>query len=348
MPRSIGILFDVQRRVISGANAAPLVADVGVAIAEGARVRSDSTQPSSFDTPPPPTIDLLIGSSDNMQEVRRLIDAAAERPVDVLVVGDPGTGKELVARAIHQRSARGELILVEAGSSPGALDSKLFGPKPAGSTIFIREVCELPAKVQRHLCMALAERETSPHSAFAATRVIASSSVNLLTNGDGSTFDPELLQRLSGFVIRLVPLSARREDIPQLLEHFLSELKRELGHAVEAFSPAALDILARRTWVGNVSELYAYVRTTIALSTASVIEPLDLWLPQSAPHGSAEPWHLGYRELRKRVLLRFEADFVTRVLQASRGNVSLAARLAKIDRKHLWRLIQRTGVRLER
>jgi DNA-binding NtrC family response regulator len=321
---------------------------VGVALAEGAHVRSDSQSSPSFDTPPPPAIDLLIGTSENMQEVRRLIEQACERRCDVLVSGEPGTGKELAAYAIHTRCQGSDFIRVECASPPGVLDSKLFGSKRPGSTLYLHEVGELPAKVQRHLSMALAERDASASSGLANVRVIASTSKSFAQSSAAIELDPELMQRLSALTIRLVPLSARREDIPLLLEHFLRELKRELGHPVEAFSPPALEILSRRTWVGNVSELYAYVRTTIALSTATVIEPLDLWLPQSAPHGTAEPWHLGYRELRKRVLLRFEADFVARVLQASRGNVSLAARLAKIDRKHLWRLIQRTGVRLER
>lgn len=311
-------------------------------------MRSDSYRSSSFDTPPPPAIDVLIGSSENMQEVRRLIEAAAERRCDALVLGEPGTGKELVGYAMHTRWQGTEFIRVECASPPGVLDSKLFGSKPAGTTVYLHEVGELPIKVQRHLDMALAEREGTGGGGFADVRVIAGSSKSFGTAPDAAALDPELLQRLSAMTIRLAPLSARREDIPLLLEHFVRELKRELGHTVEGFSPAAQEILARRTWVGNVSELYDYVRTTIALSTATMIEPLDLWLPQSAPFGTAEPWHLGYRELRKRVLLRFEADFVARVLQASRGNVSLAARLAKIDRKHLWRLIQRTGVRLER
>jgi DNA-binding NtrC family response regulator len=89
------------------------------------------------------------------------------------------------------------------------------------------------------------------------------------------------------------------------------------------------------------------VRTTVILSPTRVIEPADLW-PHPGEEEGSEPWHLGYRDLRKRVLLRFESDFVSRMLKAADGNVSLAARLAKIDRKHLWRLIQRTGIRLDR
>ena len=89
------------------------------------------------------------------------------------------------------------------------------------------------------------------------------------------------------------------------------------------------------------------MRTTVILSPTRVIEPADLW-PRPREEPGHEPWHLGYRELRKRVLLRFESDFVARVLKAAGGNVSLAARLAKIDRKHLWRLIQRTGIKLDR
>jgi two-component system response regulator GlrR len=125
-------------------------------------------------------------------------------------------------------------------------------------------------------------------------------------------------------------------------------LREQADHHIERFSPGAEEVLTRRSWKGNVRELYDYVRTTVELSSAKVIEPMDLWLPRTVDEPGTETWELGYRVLRKRVLLQFEADFVARVLKASSGNVSMAARLAKIDRKHLWRLIQRTGIRLER
>ena len=157
-----------------------------------------------------------------------------------------------------------------------------------------------------------------------------------------------LYERLATFTIQLAPLSSRREDIPLLLDHFLRLLRVQGVHRVERFSADAEEVLKHRSWKGNVRELRDYVRTTVELCSAKVIEPMDLWLPRTVDEPGTEPWELGYRVLRKRVLLQFEADFVARVLKASSGNVSMAARLAKIDRKHLWRLIQRTGTRLER
>jgi two-component system response regulator GlrR len=178
-------------------------------------------------------------------------------------------------------------------------------------------------------------------------RLISGSTHDLAVAHQKGSFDTGLYRRLSSFVIEVPPLRSRPEDIPLLVDHFLRILKRDLGHQVDSFSPAAIGVLTQKSWPGNVRELYEHVRTTVILSPTRVIEPSDLW-PRVGEEAGNEPWHFGYRELRKRVLLRFESDFVARMLKAAGGNVSLAARLAKIDRKHLWRLIQRTGIRLDR
>jgi len=109
-------------------------------------------------------------------------------------------------------------------------------------------------------------------------------------------------------------------------------LKRDLGHQVDSFSPAAIGVLTQKTWPGRARALRTRAHDR-HLSPTRVIEPEDLW-PRRREEARQRPWHLGYRELRKRVLLRFESDFVARMLKAAGGNVSLAARLAKIDRKH--------------
>jgi two-component system response regulator GlrR len=296
-------------------------------------------------------LDVLIGKGDRMLELRAFVERAASSKVDVLLLGEPGTGKELAARVIHdQGGSRGPFIKVESRAPAGVLDSRLFGPKMPESTLFLYDVGDLPARVQAQLREALDERDRSSGKApFSDVRLVAASSRDLAAATQAGTFLEPLWQRLSERSIELAPLRARREDIPLLLEHFLVELRGELGHQVETFSPEAVEILSRRHWTGNVGELYEYVRTTTILSAkAKVIEPMDLWLPRGVEDVGFEPWNLGYRELRRRVLLRFEADFVSRILKAAGGNVSMAARLAKIDRKHLWRLIQRTGIRLER
>ncbi len=311
-------------------------------------------KPSSA-PPSAEVFEAIVGETQSMREVRRLAAHIASRGVDALIYGEPGTGKEVVARAIHAAGggSRTPFLRVEAGASPGELDSKLFGPKTAQTTLYLREVGSLSRSQQPHLRTALEERDQAGHpgspgkARFSGVRLICGSTYELDGPYQKEPFDAALLRRLSQSVIRLPPLRSRREDIPLLVEHFLRSLKRDLGHQVDSFSPGAIGVLMQRSWPGNVRELYEHVRTTVILSPTRVIEPNDLW-PRPGEEQGTEPWHLGYRELRKRVLLRFESDFVARVLKTAGGNVSLAARLAKIDRKHLWRLIQRTGIKLDR
>jgi DNA-binding NtrC family response regulator len=308
----------------------------------------------SSEPPSREPLSAIVGATELMREVRRLVAQAASRGIDALVQGEPGTGKELVARAIHAMSGGPKIpfLRIEAGAPPGELDSKLFGPKLPHATIYLREVGDLAPALQHHLRLALEERDAAASGGQGGrsrfnVKLISGSTLDLAGAHQKGNFDAVLYRRLSSFVIHVPPLRSRREDIPLLVDHFLRVLKRDLGHQVDSFSPAAIGVLTKKNWPGNVRELYEHVRTTVILSPTRVIEPADLW-PRVGDEAGNEPWNLGYRELRKRVLLRFESDFVARMLKAAGGNVSLAARLAKIDRKHLWRLIQRTGIRLDR
>jgi two-component system response regulator GlrR len=291
-------------------------------------------------------LEAIAGTSDLMRTVRSLTAVAASRADDTLIVGEPGTGKELIARTIHALAgAKGPFVCVDASAPAGELDGKLFGEKPAGTTIYLREIGQLAPSLQPHLRRALEQRDSGgTRTPLSNVRLVCASTRDLASAAKKGGFDEALSRRLSTFVIQVPPLRSRKEDIPLLVDYLLGTLKNEVGHQVESFSPAAIDILAGRDWPGNVRELFDQIRTTVILSPARVIEPADL--EGDAP--DAEPWDQGYRELRKRVLLRFESDFVARILKAAGGNVSMAARLAKIDRKHLWRLIQRTGMKLDR
>jgi DNA-binding NtrC family response regulator len=306
--------------------------------------------PPSSDPTSRQTLDAIVGATEPIREARRLVAHAASRGLDVLVSGETGTGKDLVARAIHAQGAgaKSPFVRIEANAPAGELDGKLFGPRVPHTTIYLHEVGDLAPSLQPHLRAALEERDASAQgkgARFANVRLVCGTTIDLASGRKG--FDAALLRRISSCVIALPPLRSRREDIPLLVAHFLRLLQGDLGHQVDSFSPAALDMLMQKSWPGNVRELYEHVRTTVILSPTRVVEPADLW-PRSDEGTGSEPWHLGYRELRKRVLLRFETDFVARMLRAAGGNVSLAARLAKIDRKHLWRLIQRTGIKLDR
>lgn len=311
-----------------------------------------SIQPPRFDPQRRESLDLTVGPSERMAMVRRGVDIAVAKATDLLMVGEAGTGKELIARTIHVRSGRkGPFLRIEGDAAPGAIESKLFGPKAAGATVYVNEVGELSGRMQSQLRIALEARSrgSSGHhkSPLYGVRLIGGTTRDLGESVRQGSFDRGLFGRLSQLAITVPPLRARREDIPVLIDHFLATLRAEMGNQVESFSAPALDALTRRNWPGNVRELYGNVRMTVVLSPARIIEVADLW-PQPGDRSEAEPYNLAFRELRKRVLLRFETDFVERVLGAAGGNVSMAARLAKIDRKHLWRLIQRTGIRLER
>jgi DNA-binding NtrC family response regulator len=311
-----------------------------------------SIQPPRFDPHRREGLDLTLGASEPMAEVRRQVATAASSPGDLVIVGDPGVGKELIARTIHARSSRkGPFIRIEGDGAPAMIESRLFAPKANGTTVYVNEVGELSGRLQAELRTALEARSrgssSSGKSPLYGVRLIAGSTRDLIEAVREGSFDHSLYARISQLSIVVPALRFRREDIPILIEHFLSVLGTEMGHQVESFSPAALDALSQRSWPGNVRELYGHVRMTVVLSPARIIEPTDLW-PQSGEPSQSEPYHLSFRELRKRVLQRFERDFVARVLATAGGNVSMAARLAKIDRKHLWRLIQRTGIRLER
>jgi DNA-binding NtrC family response regulator len=312
-----------------------------------------SIQPPRFDPKRREGLDLTVGANERMAMVRRGVETAAAKTDDLLLIGEAGTGKELIARAIHAKSERnGPFTRVEGDAGPGVIESRLFGPKAAGATVYVNELGELSARMQSQLRAALEARgrgSSSQHkSPLCGVRLMASTTRELGESVRKGTFDAALHSRLSQLSIVVPPLRARCEDIPVLVDHFVAVLRDEMGHQVESFSPAALDALSRLNWPGNVRELYGAVRMTVVLSPTRIIEPADLWPRQAEPAAAAEPYNVAFRELRKRVLLRFEADFVARVLGAAGGNVSKAARLAKIDRKHLWRLIQRTGIRLER
>jgi DNA-binding NtrC family response regulator len=311
-----------------------------------------SIQPPRFDPQRREGLDVTVGASERMGHVRRGVELAVAKTGDLLLVGEAGTGKELIARSIHMKSGRkGPFTRIEGDAAAGVIESRLFGPKAVGATVYVNEVGDLSARMQSQLRVALEARSrgsSGQHkSPLYGVRLIAGTARELGESVREGSFDIGLHRRLSQLSITVPALRARREDIPLLIEHFLAVLRAEMGHHIESFSPAALDALSRRSWPGNVRELYGNVRMTVVLSPARIIEPADLW-PQQGDPSAAEPYNLTFRELRKRVLLRFETDFVERVLRAAGGNVSMAARLAKIDRKHLWRLIQRTGIGLER
>ena len=327
----------------------------------------------------------LVGRSDAMQQVSRLIDKVAPSPTTVLVTGESGTGKELVARALHERSERslGPFIQINCGAIPETLfESELFGyekgaftgavgSKPGrfelaeGGTLFLDEVGELPKDMQVKLLRALQERTIDRVGGITPisidVRVIAATNVDLKRASEEGAFRTDLFYRLSVFPIHLPPLRERTEDIPALVEHFLARFAERLGKAGLSVSKAAMSALVTYRWPGNIRELENLMERAVLLADGETIEPSDLGLPglpslpasqpaRSLPEdfGSREEPDIDTLDLKEYVrvhTVRLERARIARVLEAEEGNVTRAARRLGISRKSLQTKMKEYGLR---
>jgi DNA-binding NtrC family response regulator len=302
----------------------------------------------------------LVGSSAAMQRVLRLIEKVAPTDSTVLVRGASGTGKELVARAVHLNSARRERPLVTincAALQETLLESELFGHEKGaftgavqakaglfevaeGGTLFVDEVAEMAPGLQAKLLRVLEDghyrRVGGTQEAHADVRVIAATNKPLEDEIKAGRFREDLYYRLAVLTIDLPPLRERPQDIPELIEHFLTT--RPVGPVRSRIEPEAVAALSRYGWPGNVRELANVLERAQILAENHVITPDDL--PESivdaAPTVAAggDPGHL--REVERRHVLE--------VLQERHGNKVQAARALGISRRGLYRMIAKYGL----
>jgi DNA-binding NtrC family response regulator len=240
--------------------------------------------------------DTFIGESAAMQRVRECIAQVAPTDSTVLIQGETGTGKELVARAIHEKSARRErpLIKVNCAALPRELvESELFGHERGaftgavqqrrgrfeladGGTLFLDEVGELPPDVQAKLLRVLQEREFEriggAHTMRVDVRVIAATNRDLRAEVSASRFRADLYFRLDVFPIVVPPLRERRDDIPRLLEHFAARTARKLGRTFGGVSPAFIESARAYPWPGNVRELENLVERALIMSRDGTLD----------------------------------------------------------------------------
>jgi formate hydrogenlyase transcriptional activator len=271
---------------------------------------------------------LLTGDSPGMKAVRLAVQQVARTDSTVLILGETGTGKELVARAIHQLSPRRDHPLVAvncAALSPGVIASELFGHEPGAftgavrrrpgrfelahrGTIFLDEVGELPPETQVMLLRVLQERviervggsEPLPVD----VRVIAATHRDLTSAMAEGRFRSDLFFRLNVFPIRVPSLRERREDIPDLVRHFLQAFNRRLGKSVATVSPAALALLTGYPWPGNVRELETLVERAMIVTTGETLQIDPLWLrPPEVSRVSQEEPRAGLAEMERRAIL---------------------------------------------
>ena len=313
----------------------------------------------------------FLGESPAMQQVYSIIDRVASSSVDVLVTGETGTGKELVARAIHARSRRssGPFVPVDCGAIPDTLmESELFGYERGaftganarrmglvesadGGTLFLDEVGELPLPLQAKLLRVLQERRVRRVGArqenAVDVRVVAATSRpidQMMTQG---SFRRDLFYRIAVVRIDLPPLRARGDDIGLLAEFFANRAAQEMGRTIGGLSTDVYQVLKNYQWPGNVRELQNVVRRAIALTrspTAGLDDLPDEVVAAAGRVAGAEATAIGFFGQRAEHVARFERQYLTDLLTRHLGDVSAAARESRLPRGTLYRLLKGHGL----
>jgi DNA-binding NtrC family response regulator len=305
-------------------------------------------------------VDALIGQSPEMVEIYRLVARVSGLDTTVLVQGETGTGKELVARAIHYASPRAEhaFVAIDCAALPETLfESELFGHERGaftgavqsrrgllesadGSTCFLDEIGELSLGLQAKLLRVLQERvlrrvggnEPIPVN----LRLIAATNRDLRKRVEDGTFREDLYYRLNGVTITMPPLRERGADIPLLAHDFMQRYASAAGKRLEGFAPDALALLSAYRWPGNVRELEHAVERAVALARSEVILPEDL-----PPEIGAETVRPPELPARRMTLDEVKRWYVGAVLEEAGGNKVRAAELLGIDRRTLYRILER-------
>ncbi|MFY0583243.1 sigma 54-interacting transcriptional regulator [Cystobacter fuscus] len=310
----------------------------------------------------------LVGQSVHMRQVFALIKKIAPLDVSVIIGGETGTGKELVARAIHERSSRskGPLVVLDCGAIPPHLiESELFGHEKGaftgavterpgaferahGGTIFLDELGELRLDLQPKLLRVLENREVRRVGGndvlSVDCRVIAATNRDLVKEIAAGHFREDLFFRLSVIHLQLPPLRERREDIPLILSRALADPEVLARHGRKHISPEALALLMAYAWPGNVRELVNVLSHVLAFSEGEHVLPEHL---PARVRGQARelplPFneHLTFKDAKEQLLENFEREYITRVLSRCEGNLSRAARESGLHRKSIERLVKK-------
>ena len=301
----------------------------------------------------------MVAKSKVMRDLFQLAEKAAQYKTTVLILGASGTGKELIARGVHQNSQRSEapLVPVNCGGIPETLlESELFGYKKGaftgadrnkkglfqeaeGGTIFLDEIGELPLSLQVKLLRVLQENEIRPIGDSRSTkidvRVVAATAKNLEEEVHKGTFRQDLYYRLNVLTIKLPPLKQRTEDIPLLCKHFLHRFNKILRKEVKGLTPAAMAQLLDYHWPGNVRELENVLERAMVISDDSQLLAEHLFLEQTR-EGVEFQAPVTFEGLSIKTAQKVvEKDLITRALQETGGNRTRASRLLEISHPSL-------------
>ena len=309
----------------------------------------------------------LLGQSDAVTRVREQIDRAARTDRAVLIVSEPGSEPESVARALHDRSAPDGAIFLAIDCKLDGVGRLLFGAPAgrrtgdleeigpdgrlaaarSGGTVFLRDVGELPASVQARLARLARDGEALIGGAAVemTCRLVAAAGAAIDADAEAGRFRADLFRRLSGHRIELPPLRERGEDVPELTVALVAHVASERSRAVPAFTEAALALLAALPWPGNVAELRTVVERLVETVDGGIVQVEHL-LPALRLKGTPPPFVPAgsLREAR----LRFERHYIAAVLQHHDWRLADAAQTLGIQRPNLYRKARQLGLTLTR
>jgi two-component system nitrogen regulation response regulator GlnG len=320
-----------------------------------------------------------MGPSDAVARLVSEVNRVAQSDFTVIIIGETGSGKEVVARAIYDTSSRskGPFIPVDCGAIPETLlESELFGhergaftgaeiQKPGkfevaqGGTIFLDEISNMPLGSQAKLLRVLQEKKvyrvggTKPINVD--VRLLVASNQDLHELALSGSFRRDLFYRLNEFTISIPPLRERKEDIPYLAKRFLDSANTELSKQIKGFSESAINVLFSYNWPGNVRQLRSIIRRASLLAddliTEKHLELKRVDVPGMAftPKVQGAPWkNLSLKEILQQSITAVEREVLDQVLKQTGGNKAKAARLLQIDYKTIHEKVKKLGIQIDR
>jgi DNA-binding NtrC family response regulator len=314
------------------------------------------------------TLSNVLTQDARMRELFEELRSVADLDTTVLVYGETGVGKELLARSIHFSGPRRDkpFVAVNCAAIPAELfESELFGFRKGaftsasesrrgffqmanGGTLLLDEIGEMPLALQSKLLRAIEEKRVTPIGADRVVeidvRFIATTNKELQTEVEHGRFRRDLFYRLSVMPVRVPPLRERPGDIPLLAQHFLQASARRSKRAVRAIAPAAMQALCRYAWPGNVRELENVIERAVIVTKSDTIADVERFLTGEGERPRVD-LALPFREAKARVVEEFERAYITGVLEAHGGKLTAAAKHADMDPKNFSEKVSRYGLR---
>jgi transcriptional regulator with GAF, ATPase, and Fis domain len=314
----------------------------------------------------------ILNRNHDMQKIFETIKKMRKTSINVIIMGETGTGKEILARAIQHNSPRAKNLFVPVNCvalNTGVFESELFGhvkgaftgaikdkigkmEKANSGTLFLDEVGDIPLDLQVKLLRVIQEREVEPVGSNETVdldiRIICATNRHLKSDIEAGRFRQDLYYRLNTLTIELPPLRDRYEDIPYLADMYLKSFQQKNDVPHKRISQKALSQLMTYSWPGNIRELENVIQNAIIFSEGDTIQSFELTPSEIPPLATGDAtdtsYNLPFAELKERVLTEMEHKYLINILKRFRGNVAQACRFSKIDRKNFYNKMKRYDI----